>query len=348
MSKVQLPSRYSRLLSLRPQISVSPDDIKRIVAIFISVILISLIELWAEQCIQANRLPNFAQPLLSEFGKPAAMDGVGEQAVATKILNRLWYIDPNGYPVPKDFSSEYINYKGGYRATIGQPIIYSRTIWLVGSSSTVNEDLSDKDTIASQLQALVPSMRVINASMSGANIGQIEARVNHLPIQRGDIVIVFSGSVEGYETWYAANVDRGSRITDGLCNFLLRHPFGITLLMCWQEITNVPGLYDERLYDYAHSIYDPYMSTTERLTKESQAKGATLINVLTPFCSCSEWQDYPGVGRAYIAFYALARQDKAIFDFSQIVEERDFFSTFHVNAHGARIVAQALYEVIKQ
>lgn len=234
----------------------------------------------------------------------------------------------------------------GFRVTTGQPTAYTRTVWVLGASNVFLPELPDSDTIPSQLQALMSDVRVVNASLIGANTAQSEIRLHDLPIKRGDMVILVGGSMESYAIWRTADNERGSRLTDGLCNVLLpRVGLGIVKLLCWEQQYNAPGLWDDRLYTYTLEQIGVWKRGTDRIRTYLDGRGVAFVNVIAPYCHCQYLSDYTGSQRAFDAFASVARDYDAI-DLSRAVPDEDFTSYAHTNAAGSKIVAVALYKSI--
>lgn len=274
--------------------------------------------------------------VLTELGARIAVSQSHLPAVDAPMLAS--FID-RGVPVPP-FDDTQI--------TTGQPSVYTRTVWVLGASNVLGAELADSDTIPSQLQALMSDVRVVNMGVKGANTAMLDSRLRDLPLKSGDVVILLGGSVESYAIWRTADNERGSRLTDGLCNILLpRLPIGLVKLACWREQYDAPGLWDDRLYAYTLEQIDLWKRGTARMSEYLSGRGVQFVNILAPYCRCQYLSDYAGSQRAFDAFAIIARQTGAI-DLSRAVPDTEFTSYAHVTSAGSRIVAQALFQIYNE
>jgi hypothetical protein len=314
-------------------------------AVIVTLVLFLVSEFTAQAALAGLSTPGHDAPLLGTLGRPMAQDS--DASDPQNIFHDTQWQSNGDALIPDDYTSPSLNYRGGFRVTTGQPATYTRTVWLIGASNVVGTELADNETIASQLQMLLPNFRVVNVGMSGAKMAQMEARLKQLPLSSGDTVIILSGAVEGISTWRTAHSASGTRITDGICAVALHlAPLALVKLACWREQYTTPAAYDDRLFAAALTAYEPYADTLKRIRLDMAERNVQFANVLTPFCLCAWLNDYDGMTRSFVAFASLARQDKQIIDLSRIVSDEDFYSQFHVNMHGSRIVAQALFEVV--
>ena len=96
----------------------------------------------------------------------------------------------------KDCRGEYCNIIGGERYTVGQPEDYRKTVYFVGPCFIYGHFVEDKNTIESLFQQLVndtwKGIRVVNCGSIYSGRMDLEiARINELPLRKGDIVILF-------------------------------------------------------------------------------------------------------------------------------------------------------------
>jgi hypothetical protein len=311
-------------------------------AVVITIVFV-LLELGARTIVAQQAMQMSTLPMLAAFGKSAANDSTLR---AARDLEFKWK-SLGDYLVPEDYQSTDFNFREGFRVTVGQPTTYSSTVWLVGPSNVVAVEIADKDTVASAMQVLMPTVRVVNVGIYGATTAQLESRIKALPLEKNDVVILLAGSIESYNVWSRADEDRGTRITDGICNILLHNVrLAMVTLACWQEQYNVPGLYDNRIVGYANSEYTTYHRAVDNIASYLSGRKLRFINALAPFCLCTYLADYRGIERGFEAFALLARDDETILDLSHLVPEKDFFTFAHINAAGSKLVAEALVTTI--
>lgn len=137
------------------------------------------------------------------FSRPAAyarsaywsLDYAYEQA----DFAHSWTLDEDALWV-SDFASAHFNHSGYVRRTVGQPSS-APTLYLIGSSTVLNEEVPDEFTIASYLQVLVgPEFRVVNLGTIGARTDIQLRLLKTLTLYPGDMVVFYDGvtnSVEG-------------------------------------------------------------------------------------------------------------------------------------------------------
>ncbi len=87
------------------------------------------------------------------------------------------------YFTVENYDGNYINFEDGFRRTVAQPTSAPNTIWLIGNSTMVCQQVADAYTIASQLQVLVGNTyRVVNVGMGGAGAIHEFYRLRTLPL----------------------------------------------------------------------------------------------------------------------------------------------------------------------
>lgn len=105
------------------------------------------------------------------------------------------------YWLPGDFHGVYFTIDNGIRRTVGQPVDYGYTIWIFGNSSTFDWNVTDADTMTSQLQSLFNAAgyhaRIVNMAVPSYRLSTELARLRDTRIQPGDIVIFIDGAAEG-------------------------------------------------------------------------------------------------------------------------------------------------------
>lgn len=123
-----------------------------------------------------------------------------DDAYIDNIMYHPRIVTVDGVMVPEDHHSPYVNYSHGQRLTVGQPEIYDRTVYCVGSSRYCL-CTEDKYTIPSCLQDLFNrdgvATRVVNLSRTGyIQANQFEI-IRRLSLQDGDIVLFESIEAAG-------------------------------------------------------------------------------------------------------------------------------------------------------
>ena len=118
-----------------------------------------------------------------------------------------------------DTSKENMNVLGGIRFTSDNPVSYENTIWIFGVCVIFGYAVEDKFTLASFLQRklnpLNKNLRVVNLGIWGGNFRDSYARLEMLPLRKGDIVIVNYGLGCVLEVQNSNSVDISLVLNDG-------------------------------------------------------------------------------------------------------------------------------------
>ena len=115
---------------------------------------------------------------------------------ADSIMKLPFSVSANATGKLKDCENKFCKVINGERYTVGQPDRYSRTIYFVGPCFVYGHFVEDKYTIESFLQkrlnAAKYDVRVVNCgSFYSWMIEKELARIKELPLQKGDIVVVY-------------------------------------------------------------------------------------------------------------------------------------------------------------
>lgn len=255
----------------------------------------------------------------SEYWSPAFID---EQKSAAAVF----VPDMSGnYLIKKDYHGRWINVEGGVRRTTDQPTTYAATVWLFGASTLYGSEVPDEYTIASYLQRLMPSVRVVNMGNIGGSTGWQAERLTQTAIQAGDVVVLYGGAnevndyhagvaLEDVLRYYTEAITRARDYTD-------QH--GARLVVVLQ-----PHLFSKPLSDYERDLETrPY---------------------LIP----------PGMRAAFRAVWPRLQtvdiRHVLIFDLTHVLDEvraggvEVFLDYDHIVESGNSIVAFELYKVLKE
>jgi hypothetical protein len=149
---------------------------------------------------------------------------------ALRLDERFTYVESREGSVVRnrDVRGTFINYEGGRRRTADQPVSWTKTIWLVGGSTTACEEVPDWATYVSALQRHVSDarIRVENLGHVGASLPSLLPLVrSQTDVRKGDLVIFYWGVNE-----ISGQVDEGderkwlsSLVDNDLMKFLARY-----------------------------------------------------------------------------------------------------------------------------
>lgn len=221
--------------------------------------------------------------------------------------NRLtFHLATEGVFVPDDFHGQFITVESGQRRTVGQPQRYTHTVWLFGNSSVFDYDVADADTIASQLQAMLQGVRVVNLGVAGEQIFQELLREKAAALNPGDAVIFIDGALES----------RSARTCDW------QVPSALIQVMCDATNTLPSRNLDSAVVDY--------LSAQGKARAYARSHGALFLHFLQPTPGTSPFLERVALDGSPVLH----------------VPPGDFVDDPHLNAAGDAIVVAALYRAL--
>lgn len=142
-----------------------------------------------------------------------------------------------------DFHGRWFNRTGPERYTVGQPEQYTNSIYLFGSSTTMNPEVPDGYTIASYLQRLLPAYRVVNLGAVGQWSKVQLALLQTLPLRPGDTVIFYDGLADAVIGFRGDAARRDTTLGGKVCNALSSLAnLGLVQLYCELADESTPPL----------------------------------------------------------------------------------------------------------
>lgn len=273
-------------------------------------------------------------------------------ATFRRELDQVWGLweDTGGLLIPRDYSGTYFAFSGGFRSTTGQPVHYLHTLWLVGNSMALDISVPNNLTVASQLQRLLSAYRIMNAGAIGAVATTATARLKTLPVQRGDLVIIYSGKTEVYSVFARLRDARRQEFACASLDFM-----ALTDAYCRQPYD--PGALAIEVKDMAAQ----YRRALDEARVWSAARGAKVINVLEPHF----WSTEPGPGEsdligpltgangtvALVAQKALLDTGSVDLDLTHSLDglravQPVYADEAHVNGEADEIIARAIFDYL--
>lgn len=232
---------------------------------------------------------------------------VAFQAEYTQSVKRWHLSDDLLYWTADDYHGQYINFENGYRRTVGQPDDYHSTLWLVGNSTLVSQQVPDGETIASQLQTFLPAVRVVNVGMGGAYAVHEVNRIRVLPIAPGDSVVMIDGQLDAE----AQNVDGYRR-----------------------DVVQANRLVTARGAAFYH-VLQPQLCTVQE-TEWERWLGKQFHDICRVYAAVWPQMQATEAGLDLTRLLDGARRSGTVF----------FFDAHHSNAAGNAIIARALYDYL--
>lgn len=136
------------------------------------------------------------------------------------------HFDESGLTV-STFHGQYFNHDGRIRRTVGQPAHASHTLYMIGTSTTLNGEVPDEYTIASYLQTQLTDYKVVNLGTSGTNARQQIVILKEQPLTTGDLVVFYGGIGDA-----SGNLPRYPTFPQRICESLQNVQVGIIEAVC--------------------------------------------------------------------------------------------------------------------
>lgn len=171
----------------------------------------------------------------------------------------------DGYWITSEHHGQFFNFNAnGERLVTEQSTHYVYTLWLFGNSQMVGIYVSDADTTASHLQALMPNVRIINRSTPSQTIAGELAWLRQTPVRAGDSVMFIAGWQASPVTyWHTVDLAR-AYVLDHHAHFfnVVQPPSEIDAIrpssfnLPASDFLEGPHLNARGEADYAYALYD--------------------------------------------------------------------------------------------
>ncbi len=195
-------------------------------------------------------------------------------------------LEGNAFIQPVDYKGLYFNITDGKRVTIDQPEEYDHTIYIVGGSTVYGMYLPDEYTIPSYLQTMLNTeagkkYKVENIGVISVNSWQELARIKALPIQDGDIVVLYNGVNDSFGIYdYCSKW----QIENGYCPKEMPplHPATAAFAEKYNEI--ITGLQNKSAFIYftlaAHNFPPPHYKDNELMVSLARGIGEGYLTAI--------------------------------------------------------------------
>lgn len=250
-----------------------------------------------------------------------------------------------GYVVKQDAHGLYYNTQDGYRVTTDQPTSALHTLWLLGSSTTFDLEVPDAYTKASYLQRMLGTeYRVQNRGMTSADAAQEVHILKQLPVAPGDIVVMFDGSNDMFES---RTIKRNRQSLDSSpCHQVLNYA-GWSLLVRSICVASWLSMPDAAL---VKQTFNDYAQLVTRAHDWTLARGARFYHFLQPTIYAPAPQGYEvGLGSnadLYPVVYPIFKNVPYTIDLTHAMDgvrsQVIFFDQVHTNQIGNEAVARAI------
>lgn len=131
------------------------------------------------------------------YSAPPPLPFPGPAYLAAEYHQLNEHLTDAGYWMTNEYHGAYYNFNAdGERRVVGQPSRYLHTVWLFGNSGTQDPYVSDAQSMASQLQAMLPIYRIVNRSAGGQLLSGEVAWLRETPIRPGDAVAFIDGAMD--------------------------------------------------------------------------------------------------------------------------------------------------------
>lgn len=260
--------------------------------------------------------------------------------------------DRSGYMIPADHHSALYNFDNGMRRTIGQPNNPRHNVWLFGNSALFGYLVTDEQTIASQLQKLMPDYRVNNLGAITATAQQEALRLKDVPLAPGDIVIFYDGPVDAF-TVYSTAAERSESFVCQRFRFL-----ALVDVACKGTVPYL--LYDKAwLNNEINNMQWRYRSALFEAKYIALQHGARFYHFLQPTIFSRPpagrevtlsplWRDgQPGLHDTYTAAWPLVQSLTRYMgdtDLTHVLDKNgeSFFDVLHTMPDANKVIAEAM------
>jgi hypothetical protein len=264
------------------------------------------------------------------------------------------------------YHSHYVNFDNCRRRVVGQPKQAEHTLWLFGNSIIFAGEVPDEDTLASQLQALIPAWRVENVTTPAASVWVMLTMLEDQPVQTGDIVVFYSGVGDALVLYDAMQHRHPTNPAETLCGLLnvVRSTIYTFHTVCNWQLDYIPDSALSEAFLAPHLVYTikHYKEGLDMARHEVEQHQAQFINILQPtiwsraltsndtVANDLELLMRPHVDRAFeLAWPPL--QPYADLDLTHVLDqaretEALYFDGWHINQTAITLVAHAIADAL--
>lgn len=268
---------------------------RRILGLIIAALVIPVVIVGSDFAARYWLLVNEPQTL-SQFrvGRPAAYQHSPYFSAAFADeqgrFSQAWYLDDAGF-WENDFHGIWYNHSGKERLTVGQPSGVHPTLYLFGSSTTLNAEVPDGYTIASYLQRDIgAAYRVINLGTRGMGAKTQYLLLRTLPLHKGDMVIWYDGITDASAGFKPPSSARDDLLSGQLCNWLSGKVGGLGTIQMYCALTD--RALPNRQSPDVDLIQDEFAVNISRAYELCKAKGVTFYHFLQPTIWSKSPSDY--------------------------------------------------------
>lgn len=246
------------------------------------------------------------------------------------VLDQRYFNDDMQYEI-YDLALPGYTIRNSIRHTTDQPVIYSRTVWLFGSSSVWGAFVDDGHTIASYLQRDIPNVRVVNVGQPSLDITLERYWLERSAVQPGDVVVFIDGIVDledmlrtAVKGWHSATLS---------CQIGERFGLVVAQALC---MTQTSGAIPEGFIQQAKAVeFERYWSNTARAQAFSEKRGATFYHFMQPIPPLQFHYSYLDL------YPEMFRSDSVL-----TISAADFFDEMHYDDDGHAAIAAQIAAVI--
>lgn len=253
-----------------------------------------------------------------------------------------------------DYHGQFFNVVNNRRVTVGQPDNAPHTIWLYGASTVYDQDVSDADTIASDLQRLVaPEYIVQNMGAIAFGAFQESRYIRATPIKPGDVVLMYDGINDAFSSMIILKNRR--KLEPTLCHTLLDHvSWSILVQAVCAGSDDYPVPFDAGL---TQKTYQDFVRDITSVRDYTIAHGAYFLHIMQPTVYAaaltSTERGFAHESQLYADTWPLFSGAPYTLDLTHVLDaERArgvelFHSEVHVGVEGDRLIARAIYAALR-
>jgi hypothetical protein len=192
-----------------------------------------------------------------------------------------WHLDDDGF-WKSNFHGQWYNHDGLIRRTTNTPKNSAHTLYLFGSSTTLNIEVPDGYTIASYLQRLVGDRyRVVNLGSSGMRAQTQYRLLTTLKLKEGDAVVFYDGITDAAGSLKLPSDQRDVWLSGKLCNVLTKPvgSLGVVQMYCSLVDRSLPAF---EQHPDLRRLREEYSAGLRNARRYTEAHGAVFYHFLQP------------------------------------------------------------------
>lgn len=236
--------------------------------------------------------------------------------------------------------------RGFYGPVYPAPAADNRpTLWVLGSSVMYGQFTLAGESVPDRLQAMLPGYRVVNLAVPGQLAVNMWRQAQTLPIHAGDVVLMESATMDAYSA-YSIQANRATQCMGLAAVQFVCRPKPDAAMAAQIAADTLAAVRSTRDYVLAHHARFLYVITPYFYSVPPQTERERVIQA--GFAQTSGWV----YEATWPVIYGRLAGEPGVIDLSRLFDTyrrsgKDvFFDIQHFDAHGAQLVARAIYAAL--